>query len=363
MIRRGSRWIARLLLLSLMLFSAASFWWAAERIRQDPLLRPLIERSSDEFAAALERELAKSETGPGLEARLAVLLAEDPRNWIAIDAVTELAGLQNIALSPELNLGLETAREEDSGYLATAGACVMCFWDASSCSLSQALLCNAPVQMTPIGDLAGLSKAGISYVSGAEIDQLDLALSAIGLGATAAALSTGGTSLSVKAGAGLLKMARKMALIPPRLLNFLTDTARRGLRWDELARIDSLTDPARLLRPEVIRPAADLASDLGRISGRLAPSETLHLLRYIDGPGDARRLANASETLGRKALGTLEVIGKSRFMRAALRFGDEALALAAGLAGLLVSLASAIGAGLQSVLARGLRQALRAISR
>lgn len=363
MIQRACRWLARLLLTALLVCSALSFLWSAQRIASNPLLRPVIERAAQDFAATLEMELARRETGPEIIARLEALLDESPRNWVAIEAVETLAQDLKVALPEQLSQARAAAWEEDSGYLAMAGSCAMCFWDASNCSLSEALICNAPVQMTPIGDLAGLTKAGINAATGNEIDKLDAALSAIGLGATAAGLATGGSSLTLKAGAGFLKMARKMALLSPKLMDFLLDVARRGIRWDEALRLDSLSDPARLLRPEIVRPAAALASDIGRIGARLDPSETLMMLRHIDGPQDARRLADATSVMGRKAVGTIEVIGKSRFMRAALRMSNEALALVSGLIGTIISLAMALGGMVQALSGRWLRQVLRQLAR
>lgn len=146
-------------------------------------------------------------------------------------------------------------------------------------------------------------------------------------------------------------------------MDFLLDVAQRGIRWDEALRLDSLSDPARLLRPEIVRPAAALASDIGRIGARLDPSETLMMLRHIDGPQDARRLADATSVMGRKAVGTIEVIGKSRFMRAALRMSNEALALVSGLIGTILSLAMALGGVVQALSGRWLRQMLRQLAR
>jgi len=363
MIRIWCRWLARLLLAGLLAVSTLSLLWSAQRIVTNPLLQPVIERTAEEFVAALELELARRETAPQLIARLEALLDESPRNWVAIQAIEALAEDLKIALPRSLSEARTAAWEEDSGYLAMAGSCAMCFWDASNCALSEALICNAPVQMTPIGDIAGLAKAAINAATGDEIDKLDTALSAIGLGATAAAVATGGSSLTLKAGASLLKMARKMALLSPKLMGFLLDVARRGIRWDEALRLDSLSDPARLLRLDVVRPAAELASDIGRIGTRLDPSEALMVLRHIDGPQDARRLANAVTVMGRKAVGAIEVIGKSRFMRAALRFGDEAFALISGLIGTALSLAMGLAGAIQGFAGRWLRRSLRQLAR
>lgn len=365
--RRAVRRIARTGLAALLIVSAVTALWAGVRIAHDPLLRPLVDRSAAEFAATLDREMARAATPQAVGERLARLLAEDPRNWIAIEAVEEVAVARGIALAPDLAARRAAAWDEDSALLTVAGACLSCMVDAASCSLSEALICNAPIALTPIGDVIGIGKAGMAAATGAEIDKMDFALSAIGLGATVAVVATGGSSYTLKAGASLLRLARKMRLLPPRLLDLITDAARRGIRWDEAASWDSVTDPARLAErlivPEVVAPLAAIATDLGRMSDTLGSTRTLHILRFIDGPDDARHLADAAETLGPRTLGTLEILGKSRFMRAALRFSDEAAALIAGLLGTLFALAVAAASAVQSLILRALRRRLRHAAR
>lgn len=357
--RRILRRIARLGLLAMLVVSLVAFGWAALRIAHDPLLRPLIERTANGFAAALDREMTREATPDAIATRMAALLFAVPRNWIAIQAVEEEAAARNIALPAALITARQTAWDEDSGMLTVASACLSCTVDAANCSLSEAMICNVPVALTPIGDIIGVSKAGIAAVTGNEVDKLDFALSAIGLGATVATVATGGTSYTVKAGASLLKLARKMSLLPPRLVDLLVETARRGIRWDEAAQWGSLTDPARLIVPEVVAPVAAIAADLGRTNDLLGGTRSLHLLRYIEGPDDARRVADAAESLGPRVLGTIEILGKSRFMRAALRWSDEAAALIAGLLGTLFALAAALASALQSLVLRALRRGLR----
>lgn len=361
--RRAVRRIARAGLAALLVMSLVTGAWAVVRIVHDPLLRPLIDRGAAEFAAALESELAEAATPQAVAERIAALLDESPRNWIAIQAVEEVATARGIALPADLVARRAALWDEDSGIVTVAGACLACTVDAASCSLSQAMICNAPVALTPVGDVIGLGKAGYAAATGGEVDRLDFALSAIGLGATVAVVATGGTSYTLKAGASLLRMARKMSLLPPRLLGLIADAARTGIRWDEAARLDSLTDPARLLVPEAIAPVAAVATDLGRMSDTLGGTRTLHLLRYVDGPDDARHLADAAETLGPRTLGTLELLGKSRFMRAALRWSDEAAALVAGFFGTLAALTAALTSTLHGLVLRRLRGGLRQAAR
>lgn len=362
MFGRVARWTARAGLTVLVVLSLGLTGWSVARIAGNPLVRPFAERAAAEFAAALERDLAEAATPEAIAARLTALLAEDPRNWIAIKAVEEVAEDRAIALPAGVLAARMAAWDADSGMLTVAGACLACMVDASGCSLSEALICNAPVALTPVGDAIGLGKGAYAAATGAEIDRIDVALSAIGLGATVAVVATGGTSYTLKAGASLLRLARKMSLLSPRLISLLVDTARRGLRWGEALRWDSVTDPARLVVPEVVAPVAALASDMGRVNDALDTTRTLHLLRYVDGPDDARRLADAAGTLGPRTVGAIEILGKSRFMRAGLRLSDEAAALVTGIVGLFLSIGGAIAAALQSALLRALRRTARRLA-
>lgn len=198
--RRAGRWLARAGLTFLLVLSLALTGWSAWRISHDPLLRPLIDRTADEFAAALEREMADAAIPEAVVARLSVLLAEDPRNWIAIQAVEEIVADRGLHLPAAVTEARATAWEEDSGFLAKAGACLACTVNAANCSLSEALICNAPVALTPVGDLIGIGKAAVAAAGGDDIDEFDLALSLIGLGATVAVVATGGTSYHVEGG-------------------------------------------------------------------------------------------------------------------------------------------------------------------
>ncbi|MCB6179016.1 hypothetical protein LHP98_12865 [Rhodobacter sp. Har01] len=355
--------IGRAALTAVLAASLVLAGWSALRIIRDPLLQPFADRTADEFVAALDRQLARTTTPDLVADRLRTLLAETPRNWIAIDAVTEIATDRAIVLPADLIAARQAAWDQDHGYLHSAGACVVCTLNAARCTIQLALICNTPVALTPIGDLIGIGRAGYAAASGTEVDRIDFALSAIGLGATLALAATGGTSLTLKAGASLLKLARKMRLLSPRLMALIADAAQRGIRWERAAQWDSLTDPARLLNVAAVAPVAAVASDLGRINHALDTTRTLHLMRYIDGPDDARHLADAAQVLGPRSVGMIEVLGKSRFLRAAVRWTDEALALVAGIVGLLVSLGMALASALQGLIARRLRRALRQPSR
>jgi hypothetical protein len=355
MTRRPARAILSLVLAG----SLCATLWSGWRIAQNPALRPLVELQGQALAAALDRATARAATPEAIAARLDVLLSEDPRNWLAIEAVEQIAAERGTALPPALAERSAALWAQDNAFLTRAGRCAECVWDPASCSLSNAFLCQAPVAITPVGDVLGIGRAGVAAATGAEVDGIDLALSLAGLGATAAIIASGGSSASVKAGAGALKVARRMDLVSPRLTATLADAAKRGIVWDDVLRLDSLTDPARLIRPGVLAPVAAIGADLARTAGALNATRTLHLMRHIDDATDARRIADAAQAAGPRVVGQMELLGKSRFLRAGLRLGDEAAALLAGLAGLVATLGSMAGTALGNAALRGLRRVAR----
>jgi hypothetical protein len=350
------RGLARLILTLVLALSLAGTVLTATRIASDPLIAPYVEASKDQILAATEAMLAQSDTPAILQERVEARLAERPRNWMALDALTDLAIERAIDLPPALLDQIRTSREDDHNYYTQAMACAACAYDPATCSLSQVLICQAPVALTPIGDVAGIARAGVAYASGGEVDQIDLALSVVGLGATAAVLASGGSSYTLKAGASLAKLARRMGRLSPRLIEMALEAARTGVRWADLPGVRSADDLSRVLRAEAFVPLTDTLTDLSRLTAATGATTALHLLPLVDDAADARRLARSAEALGPKLVGRAEVLGKARLFRATLRASKTAWALGAGIVGMLVSAATLIAAMLQHALLRRLHR-------
>jgi hypothetical protein len=191
-------WHYRLLLWGIFAASAAGLVSSVRHMVSDPAWAPLVNATSEEIQATTDRALASDATPEAVSARIATGLEETPRNWLALDALRDLAVERHLTLRQDLSARFDSLREADHGYLARARSCAVCAWDASSCQLSQVLLCQAPIALTPLGDIAGILRAGV-----------DLALSVIGIGATAAVLVSGGGSATFKAAADFAKLARK----------------------------------------------------------------------------------------------------------------------------------------------------------
>lgn len=341
------------LLLGMALVASAFFTLhSARQIAANPALTPVIDRSREEIIAATDRLMARNATETRLSQMMATRLSERPRNWVALQALHDEATSRGFPVPPEY----DAAWQADSGMLAATGNCLSCIWDIATCTLSTALICKAPILLTPIEDLRGLAQAGADYARDVPIDQLDLGLSVIGLGATAAIVATGGTSATIKVGTATLRLARGMGRLSPRLARHLGTAFADGIRWVDLPGVRSADDVSRLIRADVLRPVAAALSDLGRVADAAGPVHALHLLPLVDDAADARRLARAAEALGPRTVRNAEVLGKTRLLRATLRISDLGLTLILGLSGLMMSVGALLGSLAQNWMLRAMRR-------
>lgn len=353
------RRLLRLGLILILLASAGLTLFSAATIWSNPGLRPLRDATVAEIAARLDRQLARAATPDYLAARIDLRLAEDPRNWVALDALADLGAERNIPLPPELITRLADARARDFSATALAAGCLACAVDITTCTLTTAMVCKLPVLLTPLEDMRGIAQAGADYATGAAIDRIDLGLSVLGLSATGLALASGGSSLTVKGGAGVLKLARGMNRLSPRLTETAAISLREGIDWAALPAARSADDLAGLMRPQALAPLTQTIADLGRTTDALGPTATLHLLPLIDDATDAARLSRVSRALGPRTVAAADLLGPSRLLRATVRMTDLAVGLLLGLTGLLASAGALMGNALQSVLWRHLLRAAR----
>lgn len=351
------RRLVRLALLVVLIGSLAATGISILRVLSDPALTAIRAATVNEVIAATDALLAAEATPDRLSALIEVRLAETPRNWLALDALTDLVAERGLALPVSLLRRVSDARAEDYSLLSQASSCALCAYDPAQCALSQVMMCQAPVALTPVGDIAGVTRAGVAYVSGDPIDQIDLALSVVGLGATAAVLVSGGTSAVVKAGASLAKLARRMGRVSPKLADMALRAAAEGVDWAALPAARSVDDVTAALRTQAFAPLTATLTDLDRLRSATDATTALHLLPLVDDAADARSLAIAAEALGPRLIGRAEVLGKARLFRTALRVSETAWALIAGLSGLLVSGAALAGAALQTRLFRAMHRA------
>lgn len=358
------RALARAALTVLLAASLAGTFWSVLRLTRNPALAPIISRSAEGIRAAVARETARDATPERLAARIRGLLAESPHNWLAIDALSGLATERGIALPPDLVAARNAARADDTSLLSRAGTCLACAWNASNCPLSAILVCQAPMVVTPLGDVIGLGNEAWHAAWGEPVDRINLALSVVGLGGTLLAIPSEGSAAALGLGANAARMAHRMGLMTRPMGELILRAARDGIDWPGLRRLplSKLADAEslrRLLRPRAFTPVVETAESLSRIEEAAGPVATLHLIRYIDSPEDARLIADAGEALGPKLTSRLELFGKSRLLSLTTRFTRFAAGVVTSLAGLLYSLGMMLAHALHHATIRRLRRAAR----
>lgn len=342
------RRLARLMIHLFLALSLSGAILSMVRIANDPALRPLREAGMQEIAAAAEAAMAATATPARLSGLLAARLAESPRNWVAIDALTALAIERAIDLDPALLAEVSAARAQNFSLASRAASCAICAYNAAACSLSEVFACQVPVALTPVGDVLGISRAGLRYASGQEVDRVDLALSVVGLGASVAVLASAGAAAPLKAGAGLAKTAHGMGRLSPGLTGLALAAAREGVDWAGLPAVRSLDGLKAAVRPEAFAPLASVLGDLERLRQVAGTAEALHLLPLVGTASEARQLALVAEAVGPRIVGHAEVLGKVRLLRTSVRLtgiGWSALACLGGLILSMAMMASSIGQG------------------
>jgi hypothetical protein len=333
-------WTARATRAGLMAGGLGAAWWG---LAQNPFAAPVLERTTTDTARAVEAAFHRTFTPGWLDSTLAQALAagDDARAlWLA-----DLAQDEGLALPAAHAQAVATLRARADSWTAQAADCAACAWDIRDCaSLAMMAACALPVEISPLGDVNALRRQAMAALTGAEVDRLETGLALVGLGATVLVVVTGGTSAALKAGAGGVRVARRLGSLTPDFARVLNDAADLPVNWGAALRaapLDEITDTAKLAR------LGSIAADLGRVATRAGPAETLVLLRHVDSAEDASTLARLADATGPRTLSRVEVLGKSRAFRATLRLTDMAVAtLAAIWAAALhlgVTLASLIG--------------------
>ena len=315
--------VRAVLLAGPVVFSLSAAVWT---LGQSPFTAPLVDAGAEATRRALGVAMAGVVTEEWFDRELTLALAA--RDLDRVEVVAISAARQGIAPDAGQLEAITALEAEMTGFWVAARDCGLCAYDISACpSLKLMAGCALPVEMTPVGDVNALRRAGFDYLAGDSVDELDLGLALVGLGATALTVATGGTSYTIKAGATVLRVSRRLGTLTPAFAAELARLARLPLRTEALPAflrgdvgLDAVTDTARLAALGAV------AADLGRVVDRTSIVETAHLMRHVETAGDAARLARLSDAAGPDTLRVVEVLGPGRAFRATLRVSDAALA-------------------------------------
>ena len=261
-----------------------------------------------------------------------------PTGYAVQDRILHLAQDYAIPLPPDLKQRADQIASDASGPITTLISCTSCAWDISSCqTLGQIASCALPVEMTPLGDLNALRRAGVDWATGNNIDKLDVGLALVGLSATTATLVKGGTSYTLKVGETVLRAGRRMGAINSKFMDVLAQAANIPVNWAHIPPyIIGKTPFDQVVNPKHITQLSSLVADIGIVRKNTSLTETIILLKYVDGAEDARRLARLSDVSEAETFRTLYVLGKQKSFRLLLKL-SRITKIAIGLAFILIA--------------------------
>ncbi|MGR3570335.1 hypothetical protein [Brevirhabdus sp.] len=350
--QRGDR-LAGACLTLIALLTAASTLLA---LAANPFAQPLINRSTNELRQAIDRALLRELTPDRLRTEVQAALEAQDRD--RLDMLLDLAQARGLTVPPDLRARTDALRDARSGLLEKASDCALCAYDITRCpTLSQMAACALPVEISPLGDLNALRRAGAAWLTGAPVDRLDTGLAVAGLSTTALVGLSAGSSLPVKLGATTLRLARRLGSLSARLGDSLADLSRRALRWDGLADVAIGRRPLdAVVNAGAMTRLTHAARDVGRLRQNTSSVETLRLLRVAETPEDLTRLARLSDATGPSTRATLDILGPSRAFRLLTRLSDLARLALGLITVLLAQIGGLVGSAALWLLRRHLRR-------
>lgn len=325
--------LRRICLLCSILLSLGS----AYRLAMSPNVAILARISEDAFARQVTRFTA-SVTEAEINSAIMEEIDAEPRNWVVIDSLLEIVDERSLTIAPETSIRLSDAEEQDGGLSRFAFNCAQCAFDSINCEMSVAMTCGITIEFTPFGDVAGLARAGRNYLSGEDIDAIDASLSAIGLTATSLAITSGGSSATIKAGAGFLKFVHRSGNLPPAFARILVKASKNGVRWSEMPSVRNTEDVARLVDLDAFSPAIDMTRSVGNMASDSGVIQSIAILKQTKTMTELQTVSDLAVSWKSQTAGYLRIIGENRVFRAVTRYADEIYGIVIGVAGLLVSL-------------------------
>jgi len=295
-------------------------------LQQSPFTAPFVERSASDAKLALERAMARSVTPEWLLPRMQAALADEDRDRVAM--LTTLASEHAITLPAPLPDQIAAFEASYGGMLQSATECMLCAYDILSCpSLTLIASCAVPVELTPLGDINALRRAAMAALADQDVDQIEVGLAVVGLGAAGLVVASGGSTVTIKAGATMLRMARRMGTLTPGFMRSLRAASDIPVTWSRLpdfalgrAPLSAVTDAARL------SDLGRMAQNVGAIGRNTSTADALVLLRHVDSAEDVAQMARLSTAAGPGTRRSVEVLGKTRAFRALTRLSNAAIA-------------------------------------
>ena len=172
--------------------------------------------------------------------------------------------------------------------------------------------------LTVVGDARDLYQQYQLYNKGEDVNQLIVGLAGVGIGLTAATYGTAGTTLTVKAGTSVFKLAAKTGRLTKGFSVELLRMSKNIFDWrlfrQSIKQSNKLSDVRRVAQqsfhPRALRPLQSVAKSTNIIRVNTSLADTLHMLRYVENSDDLRRLEKFSLKHKHLSKGMLSLLGR-----------------------------------------------------
>lgn len=216
-------------------------------------------------------------------------------------SILALAGEKHVAMPPDLADRVARSVAARPGVLGQV-------WDGAvygEGDTAAGFAAAVATDLMVVGDIRDLVRQGLAYP---DHDPVVVALAAVGVGLTAATVSSAGAAAPVKLGASVLKLARRTGRLSVRLGDDLLRLTRRAVDGDALQA--TLRAARRLdwagvrragggiLRREASAELARTGEALGGIAAARGPRAALDTLQTAEKTDDLSRLAHIAEKSG-----------------------------------------------------------------
>ena len=327
------RWIWRALQISTVVTAVAN----AAVLFQHPFAEPYVVRAKAKAELALDRAIRKQMTPAWVAAELDHAVKSEDLDRAAL--LLELVEHHRIPVAQSHTTRAREFVNQETGMWQ----CLACLANAAECRTpSEFLRCHLTIEMSPVGDVRTLIKAGADAET---VDKIDVTLAAVGLGATVLAPLTGGSSYTIKIGATAFRVARKMGRLGKGLGRIVAKAATTPIRWNKIYEFVKTGKPSAVTDVRHLEEIGDIAGKISTVSKHANPPDAIFLLKHVNNGKDAAELASISKVAGKRTRGTVEVLGLAKAGAAIKRLSNLfmlAVGLLFALAGQLAALASPV---------------------
>lgn len=226
-------------------------------------------------------------------------------------SILDLAAEHSVAIDQRLADKAEERQANAASVTSTTGRFARGLWSGEPTDMAS--LAGVFVSdLFVFGDIRDAAREGIHYLTGQPVDPWVLGLSGAGIAMTAATYSSLGAGTPARMGFSVVKAARRMDRLNPRLAVRL---ARDAFKVSEAGEF------------------VELASDVGRIESKAGTQAALDSLQIAENPRDVSRFARIAVAKGGKTRAILKLVGPAAGLLA-----TSALTLATWLFSALVAL-------------------------